>query len=672
MRTTKNYGPGHPRAGSDGGSGNMRGFLLFLVLASLCLTACTPPGPRELLQGRDLLEAGNYQAAAGRLEVCVSILPTNAAAWNYLGLSYHRSHRPADAENAYRRALLLNHDLGEARYNLGCLLLEQNRLEAAKSELLAFTLRRGNSLDGLMMLGATQLRLKDFTGAEKSYGDALRINQDLPDAWNGLAMIRLQRGKTAEAWQYVNHALKLAPQNPQALLNSGLIASQYLKDRNTALDRFRTYVNLHPAPENADSIRVLIRQIEGEIAVPRNLPLPRPTPVTNNPAATLSTTSAVPPVVRQPPTNTPPIRPNPAIRSEMDPTMVKPQPPPTASHPTQQPTAPIPSPVPQPPAAPAPRTTLAAPPTNNPEPVRPAVAAPTKEASPPRPPSRIVDIPPAGQPSNSPPGSTIAPPPSPRVPDPVTASAQKPTHKKGFFEKLNPLKLLGGDGEKKQTKKVPTPIPPPPTAKNGSSSTPAAADSSPGSPQMGSRPPRPSEAEAIQAPPAKRYSYLKPARPIPGKNTEARPLYARANEERNARHLPEAVVLYRSALKLDPSLYEAHYNLALVLASTADPSGALAACETALAIRPDSTETRYAFALLLKDNGYLVDAAQEFERLLSDQPANVRAHLAAGNLYAQQLQQHARARSHYLKVLELDPHNANAGSIGYWLADHPL
>lgn len=288
MRTTKNYGPGHPRAGSDGGSGNMRGFLLFLVLASLCLTACTPPGPRELLQGRDLLEAGNYQAAAGRLEVCVSILPTNAAAWNYLGLSYHRSHRPADAENAYRRALLLNHDLGEARYNLGCLLLEQNRLEAAKSELLAFTLRRGNSLDGLMMLGATQLRLKDFTGAEKSYGDALRINQDLPDAWNGLAMIRLQRGKTAEAWQYVNHALKLAPQNPQALLNSGLIASQYLKDRNTALDRFRAYVNLHPAPENADSIRVLIRQIEGEIAVPRNLPLPRPTPVTNNPAATLS------------------------------------------------------------------------------------------------------------------------------------------------------------------------------------------------------------------------------------------------------------------------------------------------------------------------------------------------------------------------------------------------
>ena len=173
MRTTKNYGPGHPRAGSDGGSGNMRGFLLFLVLASLCLTACTPPGPRELLQGRDLLEAGNYQAAAGRLEVCVSILPTNAAAWNYLGLSYHRSHRPADAENAYRRALLLNHDLGEARYNLGCLLLEQNRLEAAKSELLAFTLRRGNSLDGLMMLGATQMRLKDFTGAEKSYGDAL-------------------------------------------------------------------------------------------------------------------------------------------------------------------------------------------------------------------------------------------------------------------------------------------------------------------------------------------------------------------------------------------------------------------------------------------------------------------------------------------------------------------
>jgi tetratricopeptide (TPR) repeat protein len=83
-------------------------------------------------------------------------------------------------------------------------------------------------------------------------------------------------------------------------------------------------------------------------------------------------------------------------------------------------------------------------------------------------------------------------------------------------------------------------------------------------------------------------------------------------------------------------------------------------------------DARYAFALALKKANYPVDAALELEKILAGNPGDARAHLAAGNLYAQQLQQPAKAREHYLKVLEYDPNNKQATLIRYWLVDHPI
>ena len=52
-------------------------------------------------------------------------------------------------------------------------------------------------------------------------------------------------------------------------------------------------------------------------------------------------------------------------------------------------------------------------------------------------------------------------------------------------------------------------------------------------------------------------------------------------------------------------------------------------------------------------------------------PDEVRAQLALGNLYAQQLRDPAQARRHYMKVLELDPHNPQATDIRFWLSANP-
>src|SRR5262245_54712572 len=69
------------------------GFLLLMALVG-----CTPPGPRALLDGKRKIEHHRYLEAVEQLETATALLPTNANAWNYLGLAYHYAGKPVEAE----------------------------------------------------------------------------------------------------------------------------------------------------------------------------------------------------------------------------------------------------------------------------------------------------------------------------------------------------------------------------------------------------------------------------------------------------------------------------------------------------------------------------------------------------------------------------------------------
>ena len=124
-------------------------------------------------------------------------------------------------------------------------------------------------------------------------------------------------------------------------------------------------------------------------------------------------------------------------------------------------------------------------------------------------------------------------------------------------------------------------------------------------------------------------------------------------------------------MQLDPSLFEAHYNLGLAAAEAGSLPLALSAYKAALALQPSSLDARYNFALVLKQANDPTDAATELEKLLAAYPNEARAHLALANLYAQQLHQTDKARQHYLKVLELAPRHSQASAIRFWLAANP-
>jgi hypothetical protein len=326
---------------------------------------------------------------------------------------------------------------------------------------------------------------------------------------------------------------------------------------------------------------------------------------------------------------------------------------------------------------------------NPPKPVVPNV---TRIASAPKP--EPVAPPPRPAATNAPkPAPVVAPPPKanaevvklvpqptlrpaqdvPTAPPPMLASPAEPlittsavpvgaaepkVARRSFLQRVNPLNLFRS-GER-------PPVQPTPLERVAGTS-----EREPVKPTATASEPAASLPPSSPKGPVARYVYRSPAKPVPGKRDDAERLFAQGVQAYQAHRLPEAMQYYRSATEADPTLFEAHYNLGLAAADVGNLPAALAAYEDALAVQPESLDARYNFALVLKQANYLVDAVNELERVLARYPNETRANLVLGNLYAQQFHQPAKARQHYLKVLEVEPRHPQAGAIRYWLAANP-
>ena len=205
------------------------------LLFALFLTGCTPSGPRALLNGKKHLDSGDYAAAVEELHTAVNLLPGNAAAWNYLGVAYQKARQPENAANAYQRALALNRDLVEAHWNLGMLYLEQGKNDPALSEFTAYTLRRSNSPEGFLKMGAAQLRLGQISAAEHSFAIVLSQDPGNAEAINGQGLARIERNRPRDAVQFFASAIQSKPAYSSATLNLAITAQQYLHDGHLAL-----------------------------------------------------------------------------------------------------------------------------------------------------------------------------------------------------------------------------------------------------------------------------------------------------------------------------------------------------------------------------------------------------------------------------------------------------
>ncbi len=630
------------------------------------LTGCTPSGPRALLEGERYLQAGKLPEAIRRFETATRLLPSNAQAWNHLGLAYHQAGQSDDALKAYEQARRLDMNLTPVRYNLGCLLMEQNDPQAAVAELTSYTLLERESADGWLKLGTAQLRCRQWDSAEISFQKVLNLRPNSPEAWNGLGVLQVQRKRPKEALNCFNLALQRQPEYAPALLNLAVLQQHHLNNRPLALQKYQEYLDIHPHAKDAEAVHQAIRDLQAEASpsprreltnvvsnppapstprVTEPAPTPRvltnvfvarvPAPSTAAPEPTRAKEKPVPERVASPEQSAPPeLVHTPARRTE-SPTVVK-------------------APVQTPPPSPVPET-VAPEPKRVPDVVQVADDAPLRVAqderarvpetvSPP-----IVTAPPAMQPY------TVV---TPRVDESVRA--EPPREKKKIGERLNPSTWFKG---KRRNATTPTP-----SETGAEPRTIAKAEVQRAPSPVGGRAPL---APSSSASTGRRYTYLTPARPAPGDRSKADPYFSEAVQAHRDRRLADAIQNYRKAATLDPSFFEAHYNLGLAAYESKDWAQSLSAYETALSINPTSANGRYNFALTLEEAGYYQDSATQLEQVIEQHPDETRAHLSLASLYAERLSRPDLARTHYRRVLELDPQHSQASAIRFWLAANP-
>lgn len=272
------------------------------LLAVLILAGCSDPGSRALLKGEKLMQQGRYAQAAAQLETATRLLPRSAQAWNHFGLALHYQRQFPQAQQAYRQALAIDHNLASARFNLGLLFFEHNDFMAASDQLTSYTLLHPRSLEGWLKLGSAQLQTRRYDAAERSFRAALEINPGSCEALNGLGNVQFYRRRTQDALNYFNRALTINSNYAPAVLNAAIVAHQSLNNRQQALQGYRNYLAINQNPPNGDAVAAAASQLERELAPPPAVVAVKtnPPPPAPRPAPPPAATSASPILVQRP------------------------------------------------------------------------------------------------------------------------------------------------------------------------------------------------------------------------------------------------------------------------------------------------------------------------------------------------------------------------------------
>ena len=630
-----------------------------MLLVSL-LAGCRPHGVEALRRGDEALRAGQTEQAIPLLEQAVTDLPSEARAWNHLGLAYRAAGRDGEALKAHLRALERNRGFAEAWFNVGLLQFEQgNWLEAERAlrTYLGNETVRTNAV-AWRTLGLAQLESNQVDLAERSLATATQLAPRDAEAWNGIGLTQVARRRYRDALKTFAYIPQVAPDHAPARLNAAVVTHQHLGDRRGAIPLYRAYLALNP-PNTAD-VEGLVAQLEQALrpAPVTNAPPPVAVAVTNTPVRVATNlvsrvtnapvrppTNPVPAVVRTIPTNAPATNVARAVRPPV----------------TNAPPKPV---VVEPPKKPEPEPQVV---RVDPEP-KLAVAKDVKPApvttAPPQPP-------PAAPATNGPVASATNAP-AATVPELATSDPTLDQDaERGFWQKANPgnwnwrkanpVTWFGGRGEVPATNR-PTPL-------NQSVTNRVAARSSLPVPRLTNAA---AAAPAVKPKPVvSRRQRQAPEVIAPGNRNAAELKFNEAILAHNRRDYAGAAAVYEQAAQADPSFYPAHHNLALVALDLNELSKAVTAAEYATTLQPDSAASRQLYAAALQRANFPADAAEQIERLLQANPNDSQNHLTVAGLYATSLGETAKARAHYQRVLELEPNHPQASAIRIWLAGNP-
>jgi tetratricopeptide (TPR) repeat protein len=609
------------------------------LLAAFCLVAalagCTPHEQKALEDGSHLLAAGKTADALVQLQAAFKgierhpNLKTNLVVvgklYNQLGLAHQilSKNKTGAAKTGELREAKKWFDLAiekggqgsriQAYENRAWLYLEVEEWEEAANDLRSLLITTSGAkspnhvFDLWLEKGIAEYGAKRIVDAKESFN---RIPND-PLAQNNLGNIAWSQKKNAAAADHFERAIALDKnkKHTTALRNLGAVR-QELKQYPEALKAYRAYNDLVPADSD---ISDLVESLEEYLK-----PDPIPEPVAQ-------------------------VEPEPELKEELKPEPVVAE---------VTPEEPEPNPV-----------VIVEPPTEEPEPEPVVIVEPPTEEPEPEV-VTVVEPAPLPVPEANPEEAVTPAEPSEPEPTQVITQVEPAKPAKDWKQRVNPVNWFKNDEEEmtakpKKTKSqiswrsttpVPTtPLPSPKPLASASTNAVKVASVLP---------------SAVAFP---RYKYLNPALPNSGDRQVAKTYFDDGDGAQKREEWQRAKAAYLEAAKADPAWFDARFELGQAAYYTGDTDLALQAFEYALAILPNDGPARFNFGMSLVQGNYYAAAARELETFLQFDPDNAQAHFEAGRLYAQKLNDVARAAVHYKRVIGLKPGHPQAVTIRYWL-----
>jgi tetratricopeptide (TPR) repeat protein len=201
-----------------------------------------------------------FEKAAARYRSAIELGDRTASVWNKLGGCLLSIDRRAEAAAAFREALRINPDSGEAHANLGSAIMDDHPDDAVHHYQRAATLRPdlphvhiglGNALAGV----------KTWDRAIESYRKALHLAPENIEALNGLGNALLEAENVKDAIAVLRRAIEVDPTSYSAHLRLG-IALAIEDERSQAIEEFRACLRISPSgPEAAINLASVIQQV---------------------------------------------------------------------------------------------------------------------------------------------------------------------------------------------------------------------------------------------------------------------------------------------------------------------------------------------------------------------------------------------------------------------------
>jgi type IV pilus assembly protein PilF len=166
-------------------------------------------------------EAGKLAIALQELNESISADKTYAPAWNARALVHMDLREDAQAESDFKQALKLDPASSATKNNYGLFLCQRNRgkegvrylLDAVKNPLYT------TPDVAYKNAGLCSLNMGDKKGAEEFFQRALKLNPNQPQALYNMAELEYGRDRVAVAKQYFDRYVKAVPSvGPEALL----------------------------------------------------------------------------------------------------------------------------------------------------------------------------------------------------------------------------------------------------------------------------------------------------------------------------------------------------------------------------------------------------------------------------------------------------------------------